>query len=201
MFCILWFLICRLISLQLDDDWWKTDYQAPNTPEEEVVEVDDEEETNEVELDSLGWLFNELANAGSSQDLPGVGEPVVKEVTPSASDTETLGRRQTQLTVRKVPFSHTSAYLDPHLFLKKIQHAESKKRKTQSSSSNDLNEGLPLGASPRRARRPERLSPSASCPQAGQMKAPLSPSDMAYLASSPSSGASSANADFTINVG
>lgn len=191
------------MSFQPDADWWKTDYEPPTTPDEDMA--DEAEETDEVEeLDSIGQLHNQLADAGSSQDNTGTSNPATKEVTPSASDTETLGRRKTRLAVKKVPFSHPSAYLDPSLPLKKIQNLESKKRRTRSSDSEDpLSEGLPLRPSPRRVRRKEQLSPTPSHPKAGQMKTPLNPSDPGYHTSSPSSDASSVSLlpDFTINVG
>ena len=157
-----------------------------------TVEEEEEEEADEVEeLDSLGQLHNELADATSSQDNTGTSKPAEQEVTPNASESETVAPRRTRLAVKKVPFSHPLAHLDPFLPLKMQQHAESKKRKLRSSGSDDLHEGLSSEPSPRRTRRQEQLSPTSSCPRAGLLKAPLDPLDPAYHESSPSSGASS----------
>lgn len=190
------------LLFQSDDDWWKTNFEPPTTVDEEVAE--EVEETDEVEeLDSVNRLHNQLADADTPQGNTGTSNPADREATPSASDNGTLGRRRTRLAVRKVPFSYPSTYLDSHLSLKKIQHASSKKRRTWSSDTEDpLNEGLSLSPTPRRVRRKEQLSPTSSHSRAGQMKAPLNLTDLAYH-TSPPSGESSASMspDFTINVG
>ena len=113
------------------------------------------------------------------------------EVIPLSSDSDTSVPKKTRRAVRKIPFSHPLAHLDPNLFVKKLQHAGSSRRQTRSGSG-ELMGGL--ADTPMTRKRPNEVphSPTSSHPRAGLFKQPLNPSDSDYQDSPPSSGASSA---------
>ena len=98
----------------------------------------DDVSKSEVALESLGLLFNNLIDTDYCQDDTGASQAVEEEVTIS-SDSEPLPRQKPRLVTRKVRFSHTLAYLDPHFLLKKQQHESCRQAWT-----NDDNE-LPFG--------------------------------------------------------
>jgi hypothetical protein len=160
----------------------------------------EEEEENEVEeLDSLGRLHNELANADSSQEHIGTSRAGEAEVNPSTSDLETLGQRKTQRVVRKVPFSHPAAHLDKNLSLKITEHEVTLKSKTRSSSG-ELFGVLPYEPPSHRVRTQEQLSPTPSCLRAGQLNNQLRRSNPDYKTTSPSSDESCASQIPTFNI-
>ena len=105
--------------------------------------------------------------------------------------------------VSKVPrsrLSHSSLNLrSPSKDTQDKEENTSKKRRTRSSGSTDLEAGLPYKPSPRRVIRPS-ASPSASHPLAGQLRQELSHS---YRIDSPGSGSSDYNisSDLSINSG
>ena len=106
-------------------------------------------------------------------------------------------------TIAKVPRSHLSnSPLNPSSSLKETHDGEdaaSKRRRTRSSGSSDLEKGLPYKPSPRRAIRPQ-LSPSAWHTLSGRFRPELSHS---YHTDSPNSGSSqySVSSDYSINYG
>lgn len=69
-------------------------------------------EESEVELDSLGRLFVELAVAPSSQDNIETSRAGNVEVISISSNLETFIPKKTRRAVRKVPFSHPDTHLD-----------------------------------------------------------------------------------------
>jgi hypothetical protein len=161
---------------------------------------EDEDEEHEVEIDSLGRLFVELADADSSQEQVRTRKADGAEVNPP-SNLATIGQRRIRLAVHKVPFSHPAAHLDKRFSLKKTQHAENLKRKTRSSSS-ELSDGLSYERSPCRAHFQVPTSPTASHPQAGTFKQPLDHDDSAYQPSPSSDECSTSQLPaFTINKG
>ena len=101
---------------QLTDEWWKTDFEPPTTPEE-VVEIDEDEDDEVGELDSLGRLHNELADADSFQENIGDSNPCDTEPAPSASDKEPLGKRKTRLAMAKGPYSRFAKVPYCHLLI------------------------------------------------------------------------------------
>jgi hypothetical protein len=101
--------------------------------------VDDE---SEVELDSLGRLFIELADVSYSQgdaDMSRADDVEVISISSNSdtvisisSDSDTFVPQKPRKTMRRVPFSHPLAYLDPKFSLKKTQHVGSSRRQTRS---------------------------------------------------------------------
>jgi hypothetical protein len=98
--------------------------QDPTPPREDSEEDPEEDEDQEVELDSLGRLFNQLADATSSQEQVETSHAGEQEVTliSSGSDSPIPVRKKFRVAVRKVPFSHRDAHLDPQFLLKETQH-------------------------------------------------------------------------------
>jgi hypothetical protein len=92
--------------------------------------------------------------------------------------------------MRKVPFSHPLAYLDPKFSMKKTQHTSSSHQVEGGGS------GAAMGdsdAAPNLHKRTHEvlLSPTPSHPRAGLFKQPLNPSDSDYQESTQSSDDSS----------
>jgi hypothetical protein len=207
--------------MQADDKFWKR--KKPRQPAPAPVEQQDEpanadesatENEAEVELDSLGRLFIQLADAPSLQDEAEISHTNEPEVTLISSDSDSSipirkktravirkVRRKPLVAVRKVPFSHQDAHLDPKFVLKKTRQAGTSKRKTRSSEG-ELSGGLPYELPSRKARAEVLLSPTPSFPLSGHFKEPLHLNDSAYQ-TSPSLGESSATQApaFNINPG
>ena len=101
----------------------------------EPPETDD----SEVELDSLGRLFMQLIDNNYSQDETEASHANAPEVI-DISDSEIFPQDRVRRVVRKVPFSHPLAHLDPNFLLKKQQH--NSRRQTRSAGSEDLVAGL-----------------------------------------------------------
>ena len=108
--------------------------------------ADDE---SEVELDSLGRLFIELANTSYSEGDAENSRADDVEVISISSNSENFFSQRARKTVRNVPFSHPHAYLDPQFSLKKSQHAGSARCQTRSGSG-ELLTGLPDAAAARK---------------------------------------------------
>ena len=115
----------------------------------EPLESDD----SEVELDSLGRLFMQLIDNNYSQDETEASHANAPEVI-DISDSEIFPQDRVRRVVRKVPFSHPLAHLDPNFLLKKQQH--NSRRQTRSAGSADLVAGLPH--SPAQRKRPAEVS-------------------------------------------
>ena len=92
--------------------------------------------------------------------------------------------------MRKVPFSHPLAYLDPNFSMKKTQHASSPPQMEGGSSGTTMG-GSDATSNPHKRAHEVLLSPTPSLPQAGLFKQPLNPSDSDYQESTPSSDDSS----------
>lgn len=191
------------VIVQENSDWWKVELQDPTPPREDSEEDPEDDKDQEVELDSLGRLFNQLADAPSSQEQVETSHVDALEVTLISSDSDSPVpiRKKFWVAVRKVPFSHRDAHLDPQFLLKKMQHTGTSKRKTRSNEG-ELNGGLPDEPPARRTHSEVPRSPTSSLPQAGHFKEPLTLNDSAYL-TSPSLDESSATQvpAFNINPG
>ena len=87
---------------------------------------------SEVELDSLGRLFIELADAPSYQGDSESSQADEIEVTPASSSLEMFVPKNPRQVVRKVKLTHPDAHLAPDFLLKKAQFVGSSKRKTRS---------------------------------------------------------------------
>ena len=98
-----------------------------------------ESDDSEVELDSLGRLFIQLIDNNYSQDETETSHANAPEVI-DISDSEIFPQDRVRRVVRKVPFSHPLAHLDPNFLLKKQQHTS--RRQTRSVGSKDLVAGL-----------------------------------------------------------
>jgi hypothetical protein len=107
-------------------------------------ELDD----SEVELDSLGRLFMQLIDNNHSQEETETSHADAPEVTYISSDSENLPPEKVRRVIRKVPFSHPLAHLDPNFLLKKQQH--NSRRQTRSAGSEDLVAGLSNSPAPRK---------------------------------------------------
>jgi hypothetical protein len=107
-------------------------------------ELDD----SEVELDSLGHLFMQLIDNNHSQEETETSHADAPEVTYISSDSENLPPEKVRRVIRKVPFSHPLAHLDPNFLLKKQQH--NSRRQTQSTGSENLVAGLSHSPAPRK---------------------------------------------------
>jgi hypothetical protein len=157
---------------------------------------------SEVELDSLGRLFIELADASYSQDNTEMSRASDAEVISISSGSKNLSPKKIRRVVRKVKFSHPNAYLDPKFLFKKAHHEGTSRRQTRSGSG-ELVAGLPNIPSTRKRRIEVPYSPTLSLPQAGLFRRPLYPSDSNYQELLPSSGGSTSTQlpPFTINQG
>ena len=113
-----------------------------------------ESDDSEVELDSLGRLFIQLIDNNHSQEETETSHADAPEVTYISSDSENLPQDRVRPVVRKVPFSHPLAHLDPNFLLKKQQH--NSRRQTRSAGSEDLVAGLPHASAQRK--RPAEVS-------------------------------------------
>ena len=98
-----------------------------------------ESDDSEVELDSLGRLFMQLIDNNYSQDETEASHANAPEVI-DISDSEIFPQDRVRRVVRKVPFSHPLAHLDPNFLLKKQQHTS--RRQTRSAGFEDLVAGL-----------------------------------------------------------
>ena len=96
-------------------------------------------EESEVELDSLGRLVMQLIDNNYSQDETEASHANAPEVI-DISDSEIFPQDRVRRVVRKVPFSHPLAHLDPNFLLKKQHHTS--RRQTRSAGSEDLVAGL-----------------------------------------------------------
>jgi hypothetical protein len=92
--------------------------------------------------------------------------------------------------VRKVPFSHPLAYLDPNFLMKKTQHIGSSRQGVGGDSGASMG-GSNTAPNPRKRGNEVLLSPTPSHPQVGLFKQPLNPSDSDYQESPLSSNDSS----------
>jgi hypothetical protein len=102
--------------------------------------------------------------------------------------------------VRKYPFSHPFARLDPNYLLKTIQHAAF--LQSDCGGSNTGASGSVVNKSDSHKRpREALLHPTPLLPKAGLFKHPLNPSDSDYQVSSSSDDASESPEDFVIKPG
>jgi hypothetical protein len=204
--------------MQADDRFWKK--KKSRQPAPAPVEQQDEpidaiepaaENEAEVELDSFGHLFIQLADTPSLQEEVEISHTNEPEVTLISSDSDSpipirkktrvairKVRRRPRVAVRKVPFSHRDAHLDPQFVLKKTRQAGTSKRKTRSSEGK-LSGGLPYEPPSHRAQAEVLLGPTPSFPLAGHFKEPLHLNDSAYP-TSPSSNESSATQAPAFNI-
>jgi hypothetical protein len=175
----------------------------PTPPREYSEKNPKDDEDQEVELDSLGHLFNQLADTTSSQEQAETSNADEPEVTLISSDSDSPipVLKKFRVAVQKVPFSHRDAHLDTQFSLKKAQHTGTSKLKTRSSEG-ELSGMLGNEPPAQRARTEAPLSPTPSLPHAGHFKVPLHLNDSAYQ-TSPSSDESSATQApaFNINPG
>ena len=93
-------------------------HRKKTTSAQELLEFDD----SEVELDSLGRLFMQLIDNNYSQEETETSHADAPEVTYISSDSENFPPAEIRRVIRKVPFSHPLAYIDPNFLLKKQQH-------------------------------------------------------------------------------
>ena len=82
----------------------------------ESADVDDQ---SEVELDSLGRVFIQLADTSCSQDEVVTSRADDAEVISISSGSESLSPKKARRVIRKVRFSHPDAQLDTNFILKK----------------------------------------------------------------------------------
>ena len=104
-------------------------------------------------MTSSGHLFMQLTNNFYSQDDTETSHADAPEVINISSNSENSPPKKMRRVIRKVPFSHSLAYLDSHFILKKQQHTS--KRQTRSSGSYELMAGLPN--SPVSQKRPAKV--------------------------------------------
>jgi hypothetical protein len=90
--------------VQENADWWKIEPQVPTPPKDNDGKEPEDEEEHEVELDSLGRLFNQLADADSTQEQAETSQAGEPEVTLISSDPDSpiLVRKKTWAVVHKV---------------------------------------------------------------------------------------------------
>jgi len=119
-------------------------HKKKKTSAQELLEFDD----SEVELDSLGRLFMQLIDNNYSQEEIETSHADAPEVTYIYSDSKNFPPAKIRRVIRKVPFSHPLAYLDPNFLLKKQQHTS--RRQTRSTGSEELLTGLPNSPAPRK---------------------------------------------------
>jgi hypothetical protein len=154
-----------------------------------VGESADADDHSEVELDSLGQLFVDLADTSCSQDEAAKSRADDIKVIPISSGSDPAPPEKIRRVVWKVKFSHPDAHLDRHFILNKTQHEL--RRQTRSGGSGDLMAGLTHEPSARKRPAEVPHTPTPSLPEAGLMRHPLNPSDSNYQESPPSSGGSS----------
>ena len=118
----------------------KTTKRKKKPSASELLNLDYTSES-EVALDSLGSFFNHLIDTNYYQADTGASQAAEEEVTIISSGSEPLPRQKLRQVTRKVRFSHSLAYLDPHFLLKQQKHEN--RRQTQTSSSEELSSGLP----------------------------------------------------------
>lgn len=143
---------------QADSPWWSARAPTPQ-PAPQI----DEGEESEVELDSLGQLFNEVADLSSDREHDEESHASDVEVISIPSSPEYFAVKKMRQAVRKVPFSHVDAHLDPQFLLKKSQHAPTSKRKTRNTPG-ELSAGLEDEPPSRRQRTKVNLVPTPSLP-------------------------------------
>ena len=111
--------------IQPGDKFWKkkphkaAPAPAPQQNEPVISDESADENESEVELDSLGLLFIQLADATSSQDNVETNQADDVEVISIPSNPKYFAMKKTRQVIRKVPFSHPEAHLDPPFLLKK----------------------------------------------------------------------------------
>ena len=102
--------------------------------------------------------------------------------------------------MRKYPFSHPYARLDPNYSLKITQHAAFRQSDGGGSSTGVSGSDANKGDSQKRPRE-VLLHPTPLLPKAGLFKHPLNPSDLDYQDSSSSDDASESPEGFVIKPG
>jgi hypothetical protein len=109
--------------------------------------------------------------------------------------------RKPRITVRKYPFSHPFARLDPNYSLKTTQHAALRQSDCGGSSAGVSGSDVNKSDSHKRPRE-VLLHPTPLLPKAGLFRHPLNPSDSDYQVSSSSDDTSeSPDMDFVIKPG
>lgn len=113
---------------QANNKFWKKRIKKSADPPPEPADEPGDDETganepgadeSEVELDSLGRIFIELADASTSQGHTEGSRAGNVEVISICSGSETFVPKRLRRAVKIIPFSHPDAYLDPNFLSKK----------------------------------------------------------------------------------
>jgi hypothetical protein len=123
------------------------------------------------------------------------------EVTSTLSDPDIHNPRENRVTVRKCPFSHPFARLDPNYSWKMSQHAELRQADGGGYSTGIGGSGADAGDSHKRPRE-VLLHPTLLFPKAGLFRQPLNPEDPDYQDTSSDDDASeSPDTTFVVKAG